>query len=233
MKLEIFYNKMNMIKYKTLVFLLIITNMSFSQNLFNLENKNQKGYLKYGIEPTLVVGLGYLHSFPFSFANRKVLAVFGEISSPTKMIGLKNYEAKLGGMVPVVKKGFFGITYQLNFSTGHVETKNFTSQKIATGNKVLVGVFKPKWHLSFVTEFEYVMVNHIKNSEYYKKFIYPEAQDGWYRGAGGSFNLGIEYSYTYRDRFDVMFDFKIPRSMNFNSFYGSPAHTNIHFAYRF
>jgi hypothetical protein len=223
-------------KRKLTITLLLIFNMVLqlkSQNLFNWGKNNQKVYIKYGIEPTLVLATGYIHNFPIKIRNQSNISVFGEISSPTKILGKQNYELKLGTILPMIKHRSFGITYQFNMSTGHVKTKNFTSQKIAIGNKCIVGVFKPKWHIGFASEFEYIISNYITNSAYYKYYIYPEAKDGWYKGAGGNFNFGLELSYTIYSKFDFFFDLKVPRSLKFNSFQGSPAHLNLQIAYRF
>ena len=204
-----------------------------AQHLFNWGEKRNLTYLKYGIEPTFVLTGGYSRNFPIKITNPSTLFVFGEVSSPTRLLGIKNYECKIGSMLPILKKDNFGVTFMLNLSTGHVDTKNFSSQKFALGHKTLTGIFKTNWHLGFVVEYEYIMVNYIKNSDYYKYYIFPEAKDGWYKGAGGNFNLGFEYGYTFSNKIELNADFKIPRSMTFKSFYGSPAHLNVRLGYRF
>ncbi len=219
---------------KIISFLILIAfNQSiYSQNTFNLKEKSNTVYGRFGIEPTYVLGIGYLHSFKLDKINRN-LTLFGEVSSPTKIFGYKNYETKLGGILNVIEHKGFGLTYNLNFSMGHVETKNFDSQKFAFANKLLLGYFNRKWYLAFSGEHEKIFANKIKHSQYYRDFIFPEAKDGWYKGAGGNIQLGIETGTTIKECLDLRFEFKIPKSEKFDSYNGSPVNVNLTVGYRF
>ncbi|GAB5555497.1 MAG: hypothetical protein Sapg2KO_50880 [Saprospiraceae bacterium] len=202
-----------------------------AQNIFNFQNKEKSVYGQFGIEPTYNLAIGYMQCFSLKKVKRNIV-VYGEIGSSLKMIGLKNYEAKVGGILDLLKVNSFGVTYDLNFSTGHVQTKNFDSQKFAFSNKFLVGYFNNKWFVAFSGEHEKIYANNMKHTQYYKDYIYPEAKDGWYNGAGGNIQLGIETGITLKETIDLKFNFKIPKSEKFNSYNGSPAHTNLSIAYR-
>lgn len=216
--------------YTIIIAFLFIQNLG-AQNMFNLNETKNITYLRYGIEPTIVFAVGHMHVFNINGINRN-LAVLGEFSRPQKSFG-NNYELKTGGIMPVVQLRDWGFTFQLNFSTGHVETKNFESQKIAFDYALNLGLYKEKWYLSLVGEYENIMANKITNSQYYRDYAYPEAKDGWYKGAGGNVQFGLETGFTIKQRFDVNFDLKVPFSEKFNSYNGSPAHTNVTLGYRF
>lgn len=203
-----------------------------AQNVFNFKNKEKSVYGSFGIEPTYNLTLGYLQCFKVEKIKRNII-FFGEISSPLKAIGLKNYEAKSGGITDLLKLKSFGISYALNVSTGHVQTKNFGSQKYAFSNKLLVGHFTNKWFVAFSGEYERIFANRITHTTYYRDYIFPEAKDGWYKGAGGNIQLGIETGVTVKETIDITFDFKIPKSEKFNRYNGSPVHTNLSLGYRF
>jgi len=219
-------------KIITLIIVFVCIQSLNAQNTFNLDNKSSSIYLRSGIEPTVGFALGYMQSLTIQSIEKK-LVLFGEISGPKKDFGFNNYETKVGGIINAYKYKNFGITYNLNFSTGHVSTKNFGSQKFAFANKLLSGYFKPKWYIVFTGEHEKIFANKITNTQYYRDYIYPEAKDGWYNGAGGNIQLGLETGLTIKELVDVRFELKIPKSEKFNSYYGSPAHINLIFAYRF
>jgi hypothetical protein len=63
--------------------------------------------------------------------------------------------------------------------------------------------------------------------------LVPETVDGWYIGAGGSWQLGLEFGFTIRQLFDLEIDMKVPRSEKFNGYYGSPFHGNVTLGFRF
>lgn len=218
---------------KIIVILIVMafTQTINAQNTFNIKDKNNAVYVRYGIEPTFVFAAGYMHSIRLDALKRNI-AVFGEVSSPTNIFGFKNYEVKAGGIINVVKWKGLGISYNLNFSTGHVQTKNFGSQKYAFGNKLLIGFFKNKWHFAFTGEHEKIFANKITHEQYYRDYIFPEAKDGWYKGAGGNIQLGIETGTTIKERVDIRLEIKIPKSEKFNNYFGSPANINLITAYR-
>ena len=89
-----------------------------AQNIFNFQNKEKLVYGQFGIEPTYNLAIGYMQCFSLKKVKRNIV-VYGEIGSSLKMIGLKNYEAKVGGILDLLKVNSFGVTYDLNFSTGH------------------------------------------------------------------------------------------------------------------
>lgn len=203
-----------------------------AQNIFNMEKKNKAIYSRFGIEPTYVFAIGYMQAFDLKSINRKVLT-YGDLSSPTKMFGIKNYEAKAGGVIEAISWKGIGVTYNLNFSTGHVQTKNFGSQKFSFGNKLSCGYYKDKWYLAFIGQYEKIIANNLTHTQYYRDYVFPEAKDGWYKGAGGNIQFGLETGFTLKEYLDIRFELKLPKSEKFDSYNGSPAHTNLTIAYRF
>ena len=218
-------------KIVVILILMIWVQIINAQNVFNLEIKDKLIYSRFGVEPTYNFAIGYMNCFSIDRVNRKIVG-YGEISSPLKAIGIMNYEAKIGGTIDLFKLNKFGMTYSLNFSTGHVQTKNFGSQKYAFINRFLAGLFSTKWHLGFIGDYEKIFASNLKHTQYYRDFIYPEAKDGWYKGAGGNVQLGIEVGVKIKEGFNLIFDFKVPKSEKFNGYNGSPAHTNLTLGYR-
>lgn len=204
----------------------------YAQNIFNLNHHDNLVYSRIGIEPTYVLAVGYMKSFDLPSVNRNLVA-YGEVSSPLQLIRSTNYEAKMGVIANLLKYKRFGVTYGLNVSTGHVETKNFSSQKMAFANKLLAGYFSDSWYLAFSGEHEHLFANRITHTEYYRDYIFPEAKDGWYKGAGGNIQLGLEAGFRLVERVDIRFELKVPRSEYFNSYYGSPANLTLAVGYIF
>lgn len=219
-------------KILSLIIAIALFQTTNAQNIFKHTEKRNVAYGRFGIEPTYVFAAGYMHFFNLQKSDKNIV-VFGEVSSPTRMFGTKNYEIKFGGIVNAIKHMSFGITYNLNFSTGHVETKNFHSQKYAFANKLLLGYFENRWYIAFAGEYEKIFANNITHTQYYRDFVFPEAKDGWYNGAGGNIQLGIETGFVIKKMVEVRIEIKVPKSEKFNSYNGSPANVNLTIGYRF
>lgn len=73
----------------------------------------------------------------------------------------------------------------------------FTQNKIARLNSLnlLVGIrpgfYARRWHLAGDIFYNKILAVHLRPSEYYREAYYAEAQDGWYRNAGGQLKLGL------------------------------------------
>jgi hypothetical protein len=54
-----------------------------------------------------------------------------------------------------------------------------------------VGVYRPGWFVAGEFGFDKAIITHITHSEWYRKYFYPEAKDGWYLDAGGTYHYGV------------------------------------------
>jgi hypothetical protein len=87
--------------------------------------------------------------------------------------------------------------------------------------------------MAFTAEYKKIYLNHIEHTDFYKETYYKDVVDGWYKGAGGMFQFGIEGGYTFMDKIDAHVELKLPFTEKFNSYGGSPMHVNLGIGYRF
>lgn len=191
-----------------------------------------KVYMRFGIEPSYRMTFGYQHNFDLGMKDRE-LTVYGEWGSPTHEFGFKNSEVKVGGIIPIYQVGSFKLVNNLGLSAGKISTKHFESGKFSISNKISLGFYKNKWFAAGTAEYEKIVLNHIEHTDFYRTAFYEDAKDGWYKGAGGAFQFGVEGGVTLRQIFDIYAEIKVPFTEKFNSYGGSPFHVNLGLAYRF
>jgi len=211
--------------------MLITLNQLSSQTIINNDSAiSNRVYLRAGIEPATMLTLGYERKIDVGILNQNLVA-YAEFGS--SLANFSNNEIKLGGILPVYERGKFKIVNNLNFSAGSMSAKNFDSKKFAVADEVAFGYYKPKWYMAFTTEYEKIYLNHIEHTDFYKETYYEDVVDGWYKGAGGMFQFGIEGGYTFLEKFDAHVELKLPFTEKFNSYGGSPMHINLGIGYRF
>jgi len=191
---------------------------------------NNRAYLRAGIEPATMLTLGYERKFDLSFLNQD-LVTFAEYG--ISVARPENAELKAGIILPVFERSTFKIINNLNLSAGSLSAKNFDSKKFAVADELAFGIYKPKWFVAMTAEYEKIVLNHIEHTDFYRETYYEDAVDGWYKGAGGMFQFGIETGRTFAQRYDVHLEFKMPFTEKFNFYGGSPAHLNLGFGFRF
>jgi hypothetical protein len=125
------------------------------------------------------------------------------------------------------------IVNNVNLSAGGVTTKNFISKKFAVGDEAAFGFYKKRWFIVATAEYEKIYLNRIEHTEFYRTTYYEDAKDGWYKGAGGMFQFGLEGGRTIKGKYDIYLEIKLPFTEKFNNYGGSPFHVNIGLGYRF
>jgi len=53
------------------------------------------------------------------------------------------------------------------------------------------GVYRRSWFLAGEFGFDKAVITHIAHTDWYRTHFYPEAKDGWYLNAGGTFHYGV------------------------------------------
>ncbi len=202
------------------------------QSLLHESNQKNKAYIRYGIEPTTMLTVGFQHSIKAPLLNQR-MTLFGEWGLSTLSMNFDNSEMKIGGIINLWSQGNFRVVNNLNFSAGSVSTKHFDSKKFAVADKVNFGLYKENWYLSGSMEYENIYLNHIEHTDFYRTVYYVDAVDGWYKGAGGNFQLGLETGRTFKYRYDLHLEVKVPFTERLNSYGGSPLHVNLGLGYRF
>ena len=213
-----------------LTLLLTFNQLSAQTILNNDPTFNNRVYLRTGIEPATMLTLGYERKFEVGFLNQDIVG-FAEFGS--SVANFNDNDFKVGGILPVFEKGKFKIVNNLNVSAGSMSAKNFDSKKFAIADEVAFGFYGKKRFFAFTAEFEKIVLNKIEHSGFYKETYYEDAIDGWYKGAGGIFQFGLEGGFTIKKNIDIYSELKLPFTEKLNSYRGSPMHVNLGIAYRF
>lgn len=219
-------------KYTYIIALLFISASIFAQTSFKESEKNNEIYIRGGLEPNLMISLGYQHSFELEKINRD-LTIFAELKTSLVRFSLFNSEVKTGATIPIIQAGSFKIINNLNFSISGVETINFNSLRIAVGDEIAIGFYGNIWFAAFIVEYERALCNYITHTDFYKNTHYSDAVDGWYKGASGAFQFGLEGGILISKLVDVNLEVKVPVTEHFNGFSGSPFHVNLGVGLRF
>ncbi len=215
-----------------LVGILFSVNLFGQNNYFSSENK-YRAFFKGGIEPSTVFSLGIEYKSNIELLGSPV-GFYGQVTQLFFKPGFGNAEFKFGGLYHKSITGSFGIINSINVSTGAISTINFDSRKYAVAGAFEIGFYKPKWYVSVLTvEYEKILTSHIEHTDHFKTVFYEGAQDGWYKGPGGSWQFGLEWGKTFNQKFDLHIELKVPFTENFRAYAGSPYHLNLGLGYRF
>jgi hypothetical protein len=220
---------------KTLIRALMLfaaTNPLSAQTIINTSPTENRAYLRVGIEPTAIMTFGCQRNFNAGFLNRNITS-YAEWGSSMYRFHFNNSELKFGVIFLIFEKGSFKGVNNLDLSAGSVATQNFDSKKFAAGDEVAAGLYNRSWFIAMTAEYEKNYLNRIEHTDFYRRTYYEDAKDGWYKGAGGMFQFGIEGGGTIKGKHDIHLEIKMPFTERFNRYGGSPFHVNLGLGYRF
>jgi len=213
--------------------LMVVAIQVTAQNvLFNDTTIRNSVYIRAGIEPASMIAFGYQRNLHPNFLKHSITA-FAEWNVSVFRFSPKNSEFKIGGLAPLLQKGSFKIVNNLNLSAGSLSTRHFVSKKFAVADEIAFGVYKPKWFTALTAEYEKIYLNYIEHTDFYRETYYEDAVDGWYKGAGGMFQFGIEVGGVFYHKYDVHLELKLPFTEALHGYGGSLAHINLEIGYRF
>lgn len=189
----------------TLKLIIIIVAFLFFQNkiaaqVINWENvfEHNKHLLhaNAGAEYGVTAGLGYHHLIP---VKKFPLLVGGEFSIPAGNELADDFKVKLGAQIRVAAFNHFQFSARVQgisrrYQNQSVRLFNFGSDFAGT-----LGYYHKHWSLGAEVGFDKAIVTNFKHSEWYKKNIYDNVQDGWYEPAtGGNFYYGLQGGYSIK-----------------------------------
>ena len=177
--------------------------------------------LRAGLDPALGFTVGYGREFPLANTGRNWV-LFGEFATTFATFG-SNGSLKPRAWLPIVRYKLFRFSTEGTFELGWTHNRNYNSVRLAPGVALLPGIGGDagRWYVDGEFAYERAIANHVENTDYYREVFYEDARDGWYRGTGSRFRMGLRGGFRI-DRWNVEIRLAHDRTERFNFPGGSP-----------
>ena len=170
------------------MFLLLTQLASAQSNVARFGTERNRVYTSVGIDPAVVSTVGY-----------------------GRVVSVAGHAFNISGDVGVVAAGFdfddararAGVeTSLLRWKSVHLtgsavavarSTENVSYRAVNFGADITgsLGVYRPRWFVAGEFGKDKAVVTHVTHTDYYRETFYPDAKDGWYLDAGGTFHYGF------------------------------------------
>jgi hypothetical protein len=157
-------------------------------NVARYDTDANRTYATYGFDPAFVATLGYGRVVP---VWGHAVQLTGEAGIATAHMDLGDYRLRAGIRTSVARWRSVHLTGSLAAiarGTDNVLYRGFGWGADVTGT---LGVYRPRWFAAAELGKDKAIVTHITHSDWYRTHYYPDAKDGWYLDAGGSFHYGL------------------------------------------
>jgi hypothetical protein len=166
----------------------LVPGASAQWNVARFDSGKNRLYTTFGLDPALVTTAGY----------GRVVSMFGHPVQLTGDLGLaaarldtRDFRARLGIQTSILRAGSIHLTGSATFITRGTENSIYRALNFGSDFTGTLGMYRHKWYAAGEFGFDKAIITHLTHSDWYRKYYYPDAKDGWYLTGGGVFHYGV------------------------------------------
>lgn len=188
---------MNTTRYLTITVLLsaLGTGDAVAQwNAARLGTAPNRLYTAFGLDPAVTASFGYgrvlrLFGHPVQFALESGVAA-GELD-------VRDFRARVQAFTSIVRWRSVHVTGSAAFITRTTDNSIYRGISFGSDFTGTFGVYRRGWFLAGAFGFDKAVITRVRHSDWYRTYFYPQARDGWYLNAGGTFHYGLTSGLTF------------------------------------
>jgi len=158
-------------------------------NVARFDTGRNRIYSDFGLDPALVGTVGY----------GRVATVFGhrfqfstDLGLATAQLDTRDFRARLGVETSILHAGSVHLTGSATFITRGTENSIYRGLNFGSDFTGSLGLYRHGWFAAGELGFDKAIITHITHSAWYRQNVYPDAKDGWYLDAGGTWHYGAK-----------------------------------------
>jgi hypothetical protein len=197
-------------------------------NVARFDNDRNRIYTTFGLDPALVTSLGYARVIPL---GGHAVQLSGEAGVVTARMDARDFRTRLQVQTSLLHWRSLHFTGSATFITRGTENVIYRGLNMGSDFTGTVGVYRKGWFTAGEFGFDKAIITHVTHTDWYRTHYYPEAKDGWYLNAGGTFHYGVTAGLAL-GRAELVGRFGWVRTEDFNDLL-SPVHGSIGLGFGF
>lgn len=157
-------------------------------NVARFDTGPNRLYTSFGLDPALVSTVGYGRVAPV-FGHRFQFS--GEVSLGATGLEASDFRTRVQAQTSIVNWRSLHLTGSATFTTRGTENSIYRGLNFGADFSGTAGVYRSRWFVAGEGGFDKAVITHISHSDWYRKNFYPDAKDGWYLDAGGTYHYGL------------------------------------------
>jgi hypothetical protein len=157
-------------------------------NVATFDAGQNRVYTSFGLDPAFVTTVGYGRVVPV-LGHRVQFA--GDVGIGAAQLDANDFRARLQAHTSIVHWRSLHLTGSATAITRGTKNSVYRGLNFGADIAGTAGVYRPGWFLAGEFGFDKAVISHITHSDWYRKNVYPDAKDGWYLDAGGTYRHGV------------------------------------------
>ena len=145
-------------------------------------------YTTFGLDPAMITSLGYgrvvpMYGHDFQFT--------GDVGVVTARTDTRDFRARVGTQTSLVRWRSMQLAGSATFITRGTDNSIYRGLNFGADVTGSLGVYRQRWFGAGDFGLDKAIVTHVKHTDWYRTHFYPDAKDGWYLDAGGTYHYGV------------------------------------------
>jgi len=145
-------------------------------------------YTTFGLDPALVSSVGYGRVVPLLGREWQLGAEVGVVAAE---FDTRDFRARLQARTSLVRWRSLRLVGSAAFITRGTENSIYRALNFGADFTGAAGVYRQGWFVAGEFGFDKAIITHLTHSDWYRENFYPDAKDGWYLNAGGTYHYGV------------------------------------------
>lgn len=157
-------------------------------NVARFATDRNQVYTTFGLDPAWVGTLGYGRVIPL---YRHDFQVTGDIGMAVAGLDPRDFRARVGVRTSLARWRSLRLTGSATAIARGTENSIYRAFNWGADFTATAGVYRHGWFAAAEVGKDKAIVTHITHSDWYRRYFYPDAKDGWYLDAGGTIHYGV------------------------------------------
>lgn len=181
-------------------------------NVARLGSGPNRIYTTFGLDPAFIPTVGY----------GRVISLFGhplQLAGDAGIVAARmdthDFRARLQALTSIIHWRSLHLTGATGLITRGTDNSIYRGLNFGANLTGTLGFYRSGWFLAGEFGFDKAAVTHVTHSDWYLRYFYPEARDGWYGDTGGTFHYGLTAGVSL-GRAELLLRYGMSRTEEFN-----------------
>lgn len=171
-----------------LLSLLVAGDAAAQWNVARFGMEPNRVYTAFGLDPAFVASLGYARVTPVLGHDFQLV---GEAGVVVARMDARDFRVRLGTQTSLVHWRSLHLTGSALAITRGTDNVIYRGLDFGADVTAALGVYRRGWFAAGDFGKDKAVITHVTHSDWYRTHFYPDAKDGWYLDAGGTFHYGL------------------------------------------
>jgi hypothetical protein len=157
-------------------------------NVARFDTDRSRVYTTFGLDPASIGSLGYGRVLSLRGHDFQLT---GDLGVVTAGMDARDFRARVGTQTSLVQWRSVHLTGSATFVTRGTDNSIYRGLNFGADLTGSLGVYRQRWFTAGEFGFDKAIITHVTHSDWYRNHYYPDAKDGWYLDAGGTYHYGL------------------------------------------